>query len=404
MFLFASFFLEPPKLTPATLSLSLSLSLSPTYDSVHLSFHPTNPSLFFFSANEKLQLLFNESTFSDELALYTSEGITEIPDLELPDNSKVIAIIGGGRSSILRLLDDENKLRERGSDHSFFRKMLKEHASGGARGRPKKGEPPCVVSGDERRGIFTIQHFAGSVSYTPEGFVKRNADSYSEEISELFAESKGNAVLAELYHSELAAPADESVESKQSRFGGGDVGRKSNRPKDKTVAKVFRRDIDSLAKDIGPSIKKTKDNPNPEWSTDPHFIRCIKGNNAQKPGVFEDKFILKQLRCAGIPEAGAILRSGYPFRSKNHDFREEHKSYLPKEFVHPEDDADWCRAFVKYFVTVVPQYDGAIVGKTMVLCGGKQKFNIDSYKHKLFAGAVHFQALVRGYLARNAKK
>ena len=188
-------------------------------------------------------------------------------------------------------------MRERGNDNSFFHKVLKEHGKGSALGRPKRGDPPSTLSGDERKGIFTIQHFAGGVSYTPEGFVKRNADSFSEEIGELFSESKENVVLAEIFQSEeaVASFANDTAEKKQNRFGDGG-GRRSKKPKDKTVAGVFRRDINALVKDIGPAEKKTHDNPNPEWSTDPHFIRCIRLQRAEA----------RRLRSSVCPQAASL--------------------------------------------------------------------------------------------------
>lgn len=32
-------------------------------------------------------------------------------------------------------------------------------------------------------------------------------------------------------------------------------------------------------------------------TTEPHYIRCIKPNNLLKPGIFENKNVLQQLRC-----------------------------------------------------------------------------------------------------------
>lgn len=32
-------------------------------------------------------------------------------------------------------------------------------------------------------------------------------------------------------------------------------------------------------------------------ATEPHYVRCIKPNNALKPGIFENNNILQQLRC-----------------------------------------------------------------------------------------------------------
>lgn len=32
-------------------------------------------------------------------------------------------------------------------------------------------------------------------------------------------------------------------------------------------------------------------------ATEPHYIRCVKPNNALKPAIFENNNVLQQLRC-----------------------------------------------------------------------------------------------------------
>lgn len=337
------------------------------------------------------------------MALYESEGLNKIEDLVLPDNSKVISVIGGKTgASIFRLLDDENKRREAGSNEDFFRKILRE-LSKGSNYRPKKGEPLPVVSGNERKNVFLVRHFAGSVSYSPDGFVQTNADTLIEEIRELLAASTGNAVITELFAEE--SDGDEGGAAAGSGGGGERKerslatahGTRTKKKKEKTVSGLFRHDIDSLVRKIGPD-KKTG-----LWNTDPHYIRCIKSNDGQQASVFEDPFILKQLRCAGIPEAGSILRAGYPFRLKHADFRGENERLAARDFEHPENDKEWCHAFVSYFASEVPQFEGAVVGKTMVLCGGKHNFHLTAYRTKRDDGATLYQAQVRGWLVRAGK-
>ncbi len=355
-----------------------------------------------FSANEKLQLLFNETTFKGEMELYEREGLDKIEDLVLPDNSNVISVIGGKKSaSIFGLLDDENKRREAGSNEDFFRKILRD-LSKGSDHRPKRGEPLPVISGDERKNVFLVRHFAGDVAYSPDGFVQTNADTLIDEIRELLASSASNAVIAELFGGET----DGDVGSAAGGGGAGERkerslatahGTRTKKKKEKTVSGLFRHDIDSLVRQIGPD-KKTG-----LWNTDPHYIRCIKSNGGQQAAVFEDAFILKQLRCAGIPEAGSILRAGYPFRLKHLDFRAENERLAPPDFGHPGDDKKWCHAFVSYFVSKVPQFEGTVVGKTMVLCGGKHNFHLMAYRTKRDDGATLYQAQVRGWLVRSGK-
>jgi myosin heavy subunit len=65
--------------------------------------------LFFFLlflginyCNEKLQQVFSKSTFEKELALYTDEGVIELPKIVIPDNSQVLEHVGG----LFKILQD----------------------------------------------------------------------------------------------------------------------------------------------------------------------------------------------------------------------------------------------------------------------------------------------------------
>lgn len=55
-------------------------------------------------------------------------------------------------------------------------------------------------------------------------------------------------------------------------------------------------------------------------STTPHFIRCIKPNNVQSPGSYEQSLVLQQLRCCGVLEVVRISRSGFPTRVPHQKF------------------------------------------------------------------------------------
>ncbi|KAI8006871.1 Myosin-1 [Camellia lanceoleosa] len=55
-------------------------------------------------------------------------------------------------------------------------------------------------------------------------------------------------------------------------------------------------------------------------STTPHFIRCIKPNNVQSPGMYEQELVLQQLRCYGVLEVVRISRSGFPTRMTHQKF------------------------------------------------------------------------------------
>lgn len=55
-------------------------------------------------------------------------------------------------------------------------------------------------------------------------------------------------------------------------------------------------------------------------NTTPHFIRCVKPNNFQSPGSYNQGLVLQQLRCCGVLEVVRISRSGFPTRMSHQKF------------------------------------------------------------------------------------
>ncbi len=326
-----------------------------------------------YSANEKLQSTFNKTIFRDEMALYESEGVKSIPELTLPDNSAVIAAIGQKSKkhpSVFVLLDDEQALGKRGSSTSFFKNVIKIHCPKPG-SRRKKDAPAPVITYRAGKSYFTVNHFAGTVDYTPDEFLDKNEDSLFPQISEVLSASTDNSVLAQLFSNSGSGSAVAGAEGESKRSGG-----RGNKSKVKsTVAGVFRHDIDSLVRAIE--------------TTTAHYVRCIKSNPGQQPGVFDNGFILKQLKCAGIPEAGAILKAGYPFRNTHSEFRAQNKALVEdqhgRSFLDAiADDKEWCQKFVDRMAAgPLPTMSGAVVGKTMVLLNGVQNVPLSNMRNDL---------------------
>ena len=65
-------------------------------------------------------------------------------------------------------------------------------------------------------------------------------------------------------------------------------------------------------------------------ATFPHFVRCIKPNQAKKPGVFSSVMSLEQLRFAGVFEAVSIRKQGYPFRHSHENFFKIYRCIAPR--------------------------------------------------------------------------
>ena len=100
-------------------------------------------------------------------------------------------------TSVLRSLDDQSKLGERGSDGEFVQVVRELCAA-----KPSAG----FGTVDRGGGSFTIRHYAGAVSYQAEGFVAKNTDKLSDDLQALFLKCDALASLLPL----LAPPPEAS--------------------------------------------------------------------------------------------------------------------------------------------------------------------------------------------------
>ena len=83
-------------------------------------------------------------------------------------------------------------------------------------------------------------------------------------------------------------------------------------------------------------------------NTEPHYIRCIKPTDLNKPNLFDRGRVNDQLKYSGVLEAIKVARAGYPVRFKKELFKIKYRlidsweSYLTKK--------DYCLGHTKIFL------------------------------------------------------
>uniref|UniRef100_A0A0D9WJ44 Myosin motor domain-containing protein n=1 Tax=Leersia perrieri TaxID=77586 RepID=A0A0D9WJ44_9ORYZ len=214
--------------------------------------------------NEKLQQHFNQNVFKMEQEEYNREQI-DWSYIEFVDNQDVLDLIEKKPGGIV-------KLYEKFRNHKRFSK-------------PKLS-----------RTAFTIQHYAGEVTYQSDHFLDKNRDYVVVEHQELLNASKCSFVSG-LFPSVL----EENTKSSKS-----------------SIATRFKGQLHELMETLS--------------STEPHYIRCIKPNNLLKPATFENTNVLHQLRCSGVLEAIRISCAGYPTRKLFRDFLQRFRILAPEFF------------------------------------------------------------------------
>ena len=192
-----------------------------------------------------------------------------------------------GKLGILDLLDEESRLPS-GADASFITKLYQRFGGADQKffQKPRFGEKE-----------FLIKHYALDVTYQVEGFIEKNKDSVSDEQMAMLNDSQFD-FLKEVIKIEVPdEPAPTSGRGGPARGGGF---------KKPTLGHIFKGSLIKLMDTLR--------------QTNPHFIRCIKPNQAKMAFEFEPQNVLGQLVACGVLETIKISRAGYPSKQTYDEF------------------------------------------------------------------------------------
>eukprot|EP00522_Entomoneis_paludosa_P005598 CAMPEP_0172451804 /NCGR_PEP_ID=MMETSP1065-20121228/9679_1 /TAXON_ID=265537 /ORGANISM="Amphiprora paludosa, Strain CCMP125" /LENGTH=1627 /DNA_ID=CAMNT_0013203775 /DNA_START=258 /DNA_END=5141 /DNA_ORIENTATION=+ len=253
--------------------------------------------------NEALQQQFNQFIFKLEQAEYEQEAI-DWAFISFPDNQDCLDTIQAPKIGILATLDDECRL-PKGSDKNFAKRLFDYYLPGKL--NVSENTRLHATNVQKAKSIFCVRHFAGLVAYSAEtNFMEKNKDEIPLTAQNLF-ESAPSQLIKDTYAvQKREIMGREAAESSKS---GGKPG------KAKTVGQQFKEQLSSLIANV--------------QKTDPHYIRCIKPNDAAKPALMTRKRTTEQLRYGGVLEAVRVARAGYPVRLHHAAFYQRYRMLLP---------------------------------------------------------------------------
>ncbi|KAL2478562.1 Myosin-12 [Forsythia ovata] len=297
--------------------------------------------------NEKLQQHFNQHVFKMEQEEYTREEI-DWSYVEFVDNQDVLDLIEKKPGGIIALLD-EACMFPKSTHETFAQKMYQTY-----KGHKRFSKPKLA------RTDFTINHYAGDVTYQADHFLDKNKDYVVAEHQALLTASKCSFV-ANLF------PSLPEETSKQSKFS--------------SIGARFKQQLQSLMETLS--------------TTEPHYIRCVKPNAVLKPGIFENFNVLNQLRCGGVLEAIRISCAGYPTKRSFDEFIDRFGMLAP-DVLDGSDEKSACIAICNKM-----GLKGYQIGKTKVFLRAGQMAELDARRAEVLARAArHIQRQIRTYLTR----
>ncbi|KAK5006460.1 Myosin type-2 heavy chain 1, partial [Elasticomyces elasticus] len=221
-------------------------------------------------ANEKLQQEFNQHVFKLEQEEYLREEI-DWKFIDFSDNQPCIDLIEG-KLGVLALLDEESRL-PMGSDESFVNKLHHNYAGDKQKfyKKPRFG-----------KSAFTVCHYAIDVTYESDGFIEKNRDTVPDEQLEVLRRSSSQ-FLAEVLEVAAAVRERDTAAAVQKAGAVATPGRRAGvaAARKPTLGGIFKSSLIELMNTIN--------------STDVHYIRCIKPNEAKEAWSFEGPMVLSQL-------------------------------------------------------------------------------------------------------------
>ncbi|XWS13545.1 hypothetical protein CRYUN_Cryun36dG0045800 [Craigia yunnanensis] len=298
--------------------------------------------------NEKLQQHFNQHVFKMEQEEYKKEEI-EWSYIEFIDNQDILDLIEKKPGGIVALLD-EACMFPRSTHETFAQKLYQTFKDHRRFSKPKLA-----------RTDFTICHYAGDVTYQTELFLDKNKDYVVPEHQALLGASECSFV------SSLFPPLPEES-SKSSKFS--------------SIGSRFKQQLQALLETLS--------------ATEPHYIRCIKPNNALKPAIFENSNVLQQLRCGGVMEAIRISCAGFPSRKVFCEFIGRFAILAPEVLHGSYNEVTACKRILEK-----SNLSGYQIGKTKVFLRAGQMAELDACRSEVLGrSASVIQRKVRTYLGR----
>eukprot|EP00062_Callorhinchus_milii_P004476 gi/632943691/ref/XP_007887085.1/ PREDICTED: unconventional myosin-XV-like [Callorhinchus milii] len=234
-------------------------------------------------ANEQLQHFFTRAVLTQEQEEYAREQISWA-FIPVSNSQNCLNLITTKPHGILCILDDQTSLPQ-ATDHTFLQKCHYHHSNNPWYVKPKLPLP-----------VFTIRHYAGSVTYQVHKFLDKNYDQLRPDVMELFIHSRNKMI------SDLFKNAQEGLRQQKMIGSRG----RGHSYQSSTVATKFQQSLLEL-------IARLE-------RCDPFFIRCIKPNIKKIPGLFDVEYVGAQLRHSGIMEAIHIRKEGYPIRITIEEF------------------------------------------------------------------------------------
>jgi len=324
--------------------------------------------------NEQMAYHYCQSIFVAELEECAEEGVVA-KNFKFNDNREAMNAMLAKPDGLLALVDDHSRARDTMNQLN---------------GSLKQSMSPKYVT--TQKDAFTINHFAGNVSYKMADFYVKNRDYLDVDLIEVMRESSDPHMAAifvnkktktgHVITTDTGPPPKKHEKVKSKGFNTPSAGAYSQRTEMQTLATQTRHTLIQLLKKCARG--------------DPHFVRCF--NRGTASGL-DKKALVEQMRSFNVVETVAIRKMGFTHRIPFAEFLRRYQ-FLAFDFEETVDmTGDNCRLLLLRL-----KVEGWKLGKSKVFI----KYYAEEFLSRMYESQVRkivkIQAVLRAVMAKLHKK
>jgi chitin synthase len=319
-------------------------------------------------ANERLQQFYQRTIFEVDTEDYRSEGL-EVDDVPYFNNQACVELLTRHKHGLSELTNHHAK-SSTATDGTMFDAYIKYNSN---------HDSFSIKSTDASQRLFAVQHFAGQVTYNPNGFLESNKDSLNPDLVQLIrggdtTAASYNSFVLELFadnsvHTENHPKQKDAILNAQQPSGPlrGPSMRRSKSTKrarnstlEPAVQPAAKKNVSMLLSQLNQSLDElfiTLD------ETIPWFVFCIRPNDSSAPNQFDSSRVKSQIRAWGLPQICKRLSKTYTVSYFHDEFLERYETQLAS-IEKSGTPKEQCVAAVVSFGWLEKQ---ACVGETKVI-------------------------------------
>lgn len=310
-------------------------------------------------ANERLQHFCQRTIFEADTEEYRMEGLP-VADVPYFNNQACVELLARPKHGLADLANRSAKSSNTDLQMlDSFVKYNNTHSSF------------SLKSSETGQRLFSVQHFAGQVTYSPDNFVESNKDILNAELVQLIRGSEHtpasfNAFVVELFadksisteHHPKQADAILNAQQPSGPLRGPSMRRSKSTKRNRTSAAALepiaipeegpiyaKKNVSMLLSQLNKSLDDLFATLE---ETVPWFVFCIRPNSHAAPNQFDSQKVRAQIRAWGIPQMCEKLKTSYTTSYFHDEFMERYASLLEgmDQSTSPKDQ---CQAAIALF-------------------------------------------------------